>query len=266
MGQLRAQCVHLLDSVVVSPHLFIRFFRTSLTSPRRGPMVASCFDYEVFGQSFLKHFWVAASCSNSQSRHDTPDSSAWHRQGETAPAKKRHSEHCATSLIPYMTLSRTACPILILIVFAWHLDHDDATCARLISQKPKTFTSASIRRSSVMHQLIMSLRGSLVKELLQTRCSCLQASTRRLVRFLGNQCAASRLTLLFAASVQRPPRQSLQSVTSSQARPTTRTTNAAKTVLWRFALFDANGQLSKLGLRFSHECTNMFRCRHLNSR
>ena len=86
------------------------------------------FDNEGFGQSFLKHFCVAASCSTSQSRRGTPDSSELHRQGGTAPVKKCHSEHCAPSFVPYMTLSGAACPISILIVFAWHLDHDDATC------------------------------------------------------------------------------------------------------------------------------------------
>ena len=202
------------------------------------------FDHEVFGQSFLKHFLVAASCSTSQSRHGTTDSSEWHRQGETASVKNCHNERCAPSCVPYMTLSRTACPILILIVFAWHLDHDDATCARLISQNPKTVTSASTRRSSVMHQLIMSLRltgdGVAANALLASSGVNSQ---------LGNQCAASRLALLFAASVQRPPRQLLQSVTSSQARPNPRTTNAAKLFSGASRSSMRPVSSSKLGLR-----------------
>ena len=198
------------------------------------------FDHEVFGQSFLKHFLVAASCSTSQSRHGTTDSSEWHRQGETASVKNCHNERCAPSCVPYMTLSRTACPILILIVFAWHLDHDDATCARLISQNPKTVTSASIRRSSVMHQLIMSLRltgdGVAANALLAS--SGVNSQTRS-VSWQPMCCVALSTPLCSVGPASTASIAPVSDFLTGSSQPSNN--KRSKTVLWRFALFDATG-------------------------
>ena len=95
------------------------------------------------------------------------------------------SKHCAEFFFPYQLLHSSPSHVTLVTIARraglWK-------CARVVSENPRTFSSAGARRSPVMHRLSINLRFS-VEELPRMCCSHLQMSSRSLVRFLAQPTA-----------------------------------------------------------------------------
>ena len=133
--------------------------QSSHVSPR---CFSTCFNVE-------RHSSGAPCCFHT----DMSAALEWYRHGENEPVSNpiavmafslATSQHCAASFVPHMAVSRTAYT-LASVAFAWHLDHNSATCraGKMCSTEainPRTLTSAGASRLPVMHRLSMNLRLS----------------------------------------------------------------------------------------------------------